>query len=215
MMFHVKHSVVETDVSRETLSQIEYVWKEFGKSFEAYAEQLLTWNKKVNLMSRGIKRDEVLKHIRHSLWIMASGVWKFGGLKVMDAGSGGGLPGIPLAMCSENSFDLVDIVEKKVLVARQISRTLGLSNVRCHHESIESRMGNSYDLVISKHAFKIADYFDLTNGMGFPAVFLKGEGFEEELNGVNIPLRIERIKIDRYEKDSFFKGKNVLTLTRQ
>lgn len=214
-MFHVKHKITQSNVSRETLELIESQKILFSEQFERFASLILEWNKKINLVSRDIKKDELLNHIHHSLLIQYSKIWHSGCNRVIDAGSGGGLPGVPLSIVSNTEFLLVDIVEKKMLALNQILKALGLENASSIYQNIKTLEVSESDIYVTKHAFKLADFLKLTNGQSYHgAIFLKGDGFFEELKSCEEPLDIEYIALDEIHKDPFFLGKYVLSIKR-
>ncbi len=212
-MFHVKHKIIEGIVSRETLSRVEAQFEQNRGQIGEYISKLLYWNKRVNLVSRDLSPDDLRKHIYHSLMIQYSSLWENENLHFVDAGSGGGLPGIPLAMVSTNQFELVDVVEKKMMACRDIVRGLGLKNVKSKHQSISDVKKDRPFLFISKHAFKLFDFINLTKGQSYRAViFLKGDDYMNEIKECETPLELEVIKLTDYHNDEFFVGKNVITL---
>lgn len=214
-MFHVKHSVTKVNVSRETLERIEMQKAAYKAQFEHFADQILLWNKKINLISRGIHKDELMKHIHHSLMIQYSELWSTDVNRVIDAGTGGGLPGIPLAIVSQNEFLMVDIVEKKMLALGQIIKNLKLTKSMSRHQNIQSVESKDGDLYISKHAFKLNDFFNLTKEQRYiGAIFLKGEGFIDEINACDGTLEVKYIALEEIHKDTFFSGKYVLSIKR-
>lgn len=214
-MFHVKHKITQSNVSRETLELVESQKTLFSEQFERFASLILEWNKKINLVSRDIKKDELLNHIHHSLLIQYSKIWHSNYNRVIDAGSGGGLPGVPLSIVSNNEFLLVDIVEKKMLALNQILKALKLSNSNSFHQNISSLKVSQNDIYVSKHAFKLHDFFKLTGGQSYlGAIFLKGDGFFEELKSCEEPLDVEYISIDEIHRDQFYKGKYVISIKR-
>ncbi len=213
-MFHVKHSVIEVNVSRETLNEVDLLFKSNVELLDKYAVLLETWNKRINLLSRGTKKDVIIKHIHHSLMVLYSECFQTNDIeRIIDAGSGGGLPGIPLGIATEKEVRLIDVVEKKILTANQICRSLGLKNVLGHHKSIADFETTGSDIYVSKHAFKLGDFFQLIESQKcHRAVFLKGETFFEELELCNIPLAIKYIDLYKYHNDDFYKGKMVLSI---
>jgi len=212
-MFHVKHNIRTGIVSRETLDLVEDQFGKYRGKFGEYISKLLYWNKRVNLVSRDLSPDDLRFHVKHSLMIQYSSSWLCEGLKVIDAGSGGGLPGIPLAMVSSNDYELVDVVEKKMMACKDVVRNLGLKNVKTSHRSIEQNYGSDLFVYVTKHAFKLSDFVSLTEGQPFTAaIFLKGDDYLSELSECQIPLTLEVIKLSDYHSDEFYTGKNVITL---
>lgn len=219
-MFHVKHKIRKQDVSRETYQRICKLRDLHNQEFEMYADRLQWWNSRHNLLSRGVSRGEILKHIYHSLWITASAGWqKSSHGVIVDAGSGGGLPGIPLAIVSPMLHTtLSDVVEKKVLVTETIIKDLGLQQrVRAKQVDIKRiNIDANFDYV-SKHAFKLSDFLNFTRHQNWTrAYFLKGENFRDEVKEVTeTDLVIDFIPIFEFEPDPFFAGKYLLEITRE
>jgi 16S rRNA (guanine527-N7)-methyltransferase len=213
-MFHVKHTIVHTNVSRETLVIVEDALSKHRSRLEEYADKLLEWNKRVNLISRDINRGDLINHIHHSLMIMYSSAWVNKDLVIVDAGSGGGLPGIPLGIVSNNSIRLIDVVEKKMLACKDIIRGLKLSNIHTLHGNIAELSENDF-VYVTKHAFKLADFVKITDRQNYKAaIFLKGDDYIHELAECTIPLSIEVIRLDHIHKEHFYKGKCIITLRK-
>jgi 16S rRNA (guanine527-N7)-methyltransferase len=208
--------LMQSNVSRETIASIQYTQETYKDALEDYAEGLLLLNKRVNLISREMGKDELMFHIKHCLWITASERWSESE-NVTDAGSGGGLPGIVLGITHpDKKITLVDIVEKKVLATKQLIRQLGLKNVTAVHSDIGSYVQNvSHSLLVSKHAFKINDLLSMTNrNEQSKIILLKGEDYESELVSIKEEIRIKAVHIDQYSDDKFYEGKRVLTIDR-
>lgn len=206
-------NVIEQDVSRETFENIARMWSENQQALELYADRLLWWNAKVNLLSRNTKRSEVLLHIRHSLYLHA--LVPDGCNQIVDAGSGGGLPGIPLAITlPDKKVELVDVVQKKVMVTDAIKRELGLTTIRCTHMGIERfDPASGAPVLVSKHAFKIADLLNRVKDKPYTSyLFLKGDDFKKELSDCEASLSVMAYRIDSVEKDPFFTGKFALKI---
>jgi 16S rRNA (guanine527-N7)-methyltransferase len=210
-MFHVKHSVVEYDVPRETLENVRGLFEKHKSEFHQYATQLLQWNDKINLISREVDKNEVLKHIEHSLCIMYAPEWNYDGMEIIDAGSGGGLPGIPLAIVSDNKYQLIDVVLKKMMAVSQIIKSLKLKNVSAQQENLNASLMTENTVIISKHAFKIDEFLKLTTHKTYNrAIFLKGDDFWQDLEHCADQLNVQYISLEKYHSDDFFKGKYVV-----
>lgn len=215
-MFHVKHSVSEYIVPRETLARVAKIAEGKKAQFSKFADEILFWNKKINLVSRDIDKSELLKHIEHSLCVLYSPNWKDSGLRIVDAGSGGGLPGLPLAIATDNNFILIDLVSKKMLAVGQMIKSLRLKNAEAYQEDLRDTMLNEKDVIISKHAFKLYDFLKLTSHKSYnQAIFLKGDDFRLELDHCIESLNILYIPLEKYHQDEFYKGKYVVILNNE
>lgn len=212
-MFHVKHKLEKVHVSRETLDNIEAVWNENHGFYSKYADLVLKWNNRVNLVSRELTTRDILLHIRHSLTISCFDNWCYGAKEVFDAGSGGGLPGIPLSKVCISKVTLVDVVSKKLLAVQQICRELELANVSTIHSSIENLSPGPGDIYVSKHAFKIPDFLKLTRGQSYDrAYFLKGRDFLNELDVLTDEITVRFIPLEEFHVEPFYIDKYVIEI---
>jgi 16S rRNA (guanine527-N7)-methyltransferase len=202
----------KSDVSRETYSIIDTCFTSHKPVFDLYVERLLWWNRKINLVSRDTTIKESLLHVRHSLYINTK--IPDSTVQIVDAGSGGGLPGIPLAILNPHlNVVLVDVVEKKMMAADAIKRELGLKNVQCVHASIEDYEAAPNSVLVSKHAFKLPELITMTHKKGYLSIILlKGNDFQDELKHLQLEVDIEAERIDAVEKSSFFTGKTLLKI---
>ncbi|MDZ7691898.1 MAG: RsmG family class I SAM-dependent methyltransferase [Balneolaceae bacterium] len=107
------HQITRQNVPRETFSRVDEFIEKNRDKLETYLDALFWWNNRVNLISRDVSRETAWEHIRHSLVI--SGFVNFKDAEhIVDAGTGGGLPGVPLAIAHpEKRYYLNDIVSKK------------------------------------------------------------------------------------------------------
>lgn len=207
----MKHNLHIEDVSRETIKSIQQAYISNSETFDIYVDLLLWWNKKINLVSRGISKEELKFHVEHCLYIeplLRNG-------SVLDIGTGGGLPGIPLAILREDlSFVLNDKVAKKMLAVNDMLRKLKLTNVETVAGRIEEVSLNRGNInVVSKHAFKLNDMLSLTKHIDVNEyVILKGEDFLEELHHLNSPLTIKAFNLSTI--DPFYKGKYILQISK-
>jgi len=175
------------------------------------------WNSKINVISR--KDIEMLyeRHVLHSLAIAK--VISFSGADILDVGTGGGFPGIPLAiMFPESRFHLVDSIGKKIMVVKEIASALQLKNVSAQQIRAEQINAN-YDFVVSRAVTAFPEFYNwvknkikkqskgtLKNGI----LYLKGGGLDEELK--DFKSRIYIFNISEYFTESFFETKKVIYL---
>lgn len=209
----MKHSIKKLNVSRETFSNTDELLEKHKPKIETYIDRLFWWNKRINLVSRDVSRETVFEHIRHSLLI--SQLVPFIENKViLDAGTGGGLPGLPLAISHpEKKFILNDIVSKKCMVLKQIARKLAINNTETIDVTIKNVKVRDPFLLISKHAFKINDLYKMTAHLPWSTMILyKGENFESELEGIEESLDIKSVALS--SAGDFYDGKALITISR-
>ena len=186
--------------------------------FQQLEELYIEWNNKINVISRKDIDNLYLHHVLHSLSIL-----KFIKIKdestVLDLGTGGGFPGIPLAiMLPEVQFTLLDSRKKKLTVVEEISKVLGLSNVATIHQRIEDHNG-SYDFVLTRavaSAKKIVSWSRpiisekekniLPNGI----IALKGGELKAELLEIKQHCYFEKISLQDYFEEKFFDTKYLI-----
>ncbi len=158
------------------------------EQFEAMYDLYLHWNAQINVISR--KDIDLLfeRHVLHSLGIAKVMAFK-PGTKVLDVGTGGGFPGIPLAvMFPESSFHLVDSIGKKIKVVEEVAKGLGLTNLTAQHERAE-KINDRYHFIVSRAVTEFPEFYnwiykkvlkenfnDLPNGI----LYLKGGDLREE-----------------------------------
>jgi len=172
------------------------------------------WNAKINVISRKNIKTLYTNHILHSLAIAKIIQFKKG-TKILDIGTGGGFPGIPLAILfPEVNFLLVDSIGKKIKVVNEVTKAIGLTNVRTLHERAENIKEN-FDFVVSRAvtnmtAFKkwVKGKFNNThnNTLNNGILYLKGGDLSKELKGIT---HTKTEIADLFEED-FFKTKKVI-----
>lgn len=177
-----------------------------------------SWNEKINVISRKDIDSLYLHHVLHSLSISRFVSFK-PATKVLDAGTGGGFPGIPLAICfPQVEFTLVDSVAKKIKVVQNIADEIGLVNVRVRWDRVEN-LDEKFDFVVSRAVTAFPEFAgwvrklirpggfnDIPNGI----IYLKGGEIEEELRPFAGKVRIQKIS-DYFEED-FFATKKIIFL---
>ena len=180
-------------------------------------EQLYTeWNEKINVISRKDMDGLYEKHILHSLGIAK--VMPFAdGTKVLDVGTGGGFPGIPLAILfPEVTFHLVDSVGKKIRVAQAVAEALELRNVTTCHERVEDERGR-FDFVVSRAVMPLRDLAaavrknireEQQNALPNGLICLKGGELQHEI--APFKKQAVRLDIDAYFREPYFKTKQIV-----
>ena len=204
---------------------MEHILKYFPELTEGQRkqfEQLLAlypeWNDKINVISRKDIDNLEVHHILHSL-----GIIKFvkftPGTRVMDLGTGGGFPGIPLAIYyPEVTFHLVDRIGKKLRVAQDIAERIGLKNVTFQHGDVKEVKGK-FDFVVSRAVMDLGDMVPLVkkfiagddrNAVPNGLICLKGGDLSGEVAGYRSKVLID--ELSSYFKEEFFKTKKVIYL---
>ena len=177
------------------------------------------WNSKINVISRKDIEQLYERHILHSLSIAKIIQFK-PGTTILDVGTGGGFPGIPLAILfPETSFLLVDSIAKKIRVVNEVASALNLQNVKAEHLRVED-VKQKFDFVVSRAvtAFprfvamvqtKVANkgINDLPNGI----LYLKGGDFEDEITSFKEQVQI--YDLQNYFQEEFFETKRLIHLT--
>ena len=175
------------------------------------------WNNQINVISRKDIDKLYTHHILHSLAI-AKVIEFEQGTSVLDVGTGGGFPGIPLAILfPEVDFLLVDSVGKKIKVVNEISNAIGLKNIRTMHERAES-INETFDFVVSRAVINMTDFKKWVKGkfnkkhnnsLDNGILYLKGGDLSEELKGISS----QQYNIDSFFQEYFFKTKKVVYIS--
>lgn len=191
------------------------------QQFEKLQELYKDWNLKINVVSRKDIDELYVRHVLHSLAI-AKVIQFQPGTKVMDVGTGGGFPGIPLAILfPETQFHLVDSIGKKIKVVNEVAAGLGLENIKTTHGRVEE-VKDTYDFIISRAVAQMETFvrwtknkvhkkhshlkkFGLKNGI----LYLKGGDLQEELQ--NFPKATIYDLPDFFDEE-FFETKKLVHL---
>jgi 16S rRNA (guanine527-N7)-methyltransferase len=186
------------------------------KQFEALESLYLHWNEQINVISRKDTENFYERHVLHSLGI-AKTITFVKETQILDIGTGGGFPGIPLAiMFPECEFTLVDSIGKKIKVVKEVSQALGLRNVNAIHGRADS-LKTQYDFILSRAVTNIPAFLPWTknkfrklnnNSLKNGILYLKGDNVLDELNDLKIDFKI--FSLNTYFKEEFFETKVVL-----
>jgi 16S rRNA (guanine527-N7)-methyltransferase len=205
------------------LDNPELVFKYFPELSDNQADLInklgplyISWNQRINLISRKDIESLYGRHILHSMAIARFIQFKAGS-KVLDVGTGGGFPGIPLAICFPDvEFTLLDSIGKKVKVVEDIRQELNLKNVKTLCERVEN-LTEKYDFITARAVTKITPFYtwtkskilsSFTNEMPNGILYLKGGDLTEELSTLKVPYKL--IELKDYFKESFFETKKLI-----
>ncbi len=185
--------------------------------FEKLNELYQDWNLKINVVSRKDIDEIYLRHVLHSLGIAKVQAFK-PGAQILDVGTGGGFPGIPLAILfPETRFHLVDSIGKKIKVVEEVAAGLNLKNVKITNDRVENISGE-YDFIVSRAVAQMETFVrwikgriakksehQLKNGI----LYLKGGDLTEELQ---LYKSAKIYDLSDYFKEDFFETKKVVHL---
>lgn len=187
------------------------------EQFEKLQALYEDWNSKINVISRKDIDELYTRHVLHSLGIAKIQPFEKGTF-VLDVGTGGGFPGIPLAILfPETRFYLIDVIAKKIRVVNEVATALGLQNVKAKQMRAENVEGD-FDFIVSRAVTNMPNFVswikdkikkqhkhELKNGI----LYLKGGDLTEELK--DFPKATE-YNLSDYFKDAFFETKKVVHL---
>ena len=185
--------------------------------FSNLQELYQDWNLKINVVSRKDIDELYIRHVLHSLGIAKIQEFK-AGAKILDVGTGGGFPGIPLAILfPETNFHLVDSIGKKIKVVEEVSQGLALQNIKITNARVET-ITDQYDFIVSRAVAQMDTFthwvkgriakkslHELNNGI----LYLKGGDLEEELS--NFP-KAQIYNLNEIFEEDFFETKSVVYL---
>ena len=185
------------------------------KQIEQLGPLYKEWNEKINVVSRKDIENIYTNHVLHSLGIAKVMEFK-PGTEVLDVGTGGGFPGIPLAILfPEARFHLVDSIGKKITVVKEVATALGLKNVRADQIRAEEVKGK-YDFVVSRAVTRMKEFYgwvnnktrdDSKNALDNGILYLKGGELDEEMSELKMPYSI--YNLSDYFAEEFFETKRV------
>lgn len=191
------------------------------QQYEQFAELqalYIHWNEQINVISRKDMDQFYVRHVLHSLGIHH--IMPFAeGSKILDIGTGGGFPGIPLAIANPNcDFHLVDSIGKKIKVVNEVCAALGLKNVRATHERAE-KINEQFDFIVSRAVTAMPDFLKWTrnkfladnkNQLANGILYLKGGDLQEEMKGIRNEIRY--YELNKIFNEDFFETKKVVYL---
>ena len=168
------------------------------------------WNAKINLISRKDIDQFYERHVLHSLGIAK--VYQFTpGQSVLDVGTGGGFPGIPLAiMFPETHFHLVDSIAKKINVVKEVAKTLDLKNVTAEQSRVED-LKTQYDFTVSRAVARMISFYRWVHKQVKPGggiIYLKGGDIGDEMKELKKPY--QEFELKDFFKEEFFETKKVV-----
>lgn len=190
------------------------------KQLKALGELYSDWNAKINVISRKDMEHFYERHVLHSLAIAKVIQFK-PDTQILDVGTGGGFPGVPLAILFPDvSFHLVDSIGKKIKVVQEVSNAIELTNLTAEHARAEQVSGQ-FDFVVSRAVTRLAEFYpwvqnkfnkksfnDLDNGI----LYLKGVDLMEEFDQLKKPYQLFSLK-DYYTED-WFESKGLVFVPR-
>lgn len=200
----------------QILKYFPNITEEQRTQFAALYDLYTDWNSKINVISRKDIQNLYEHHVLHSLGIAEVLNFK-PGTKIMDLGTGGGFPGIPLAILfPESQFHLVDSIGKKVRVASEVAQAIGLKNVTFRHCRAEEEK-QKFDFVVSRAVMPLADLLKIIrkniakenkNALPNGLICLKGGELEKEKGAVK--GIVETTDLSEYFTEEYFETKKVV-----
>ena len=191
-----------TDDQIQKFKELEVLYKE--------------WNSRINVISRKDIEDLYLKHVLHSLSIAKFILFKKN-TSILDVGTGGGFPGIPLAIIFPDcNFLLVDSINKKINVVKEISNTLKLTNVSYNVIRVE-KLKTKHDFIVSRAVTRMNKFRNLVKGLisnkndnkiKNGIIYLKGGDLTDEM----MNIKHQKVNISDYFDEEFFETKKIVYL---
>jgi len=204
------------DSANITFENFPFLSNQQKGRIKALQDLYFSWNEKVNLISRKDIEHLYTRHVLHSLGIVKIITFK-PGTRILDVGTGGGFPGIPLAiMFPDANFLLIDSTRKKIEAVAEIAKSLDLANVTTDWIRAEEMKG-TFDFVVARAVTQLPlflkwvegkvsskSFNDLPNGV----LYLKGGDLKEELAEIKLKYRV--FELSQYFEDPFFEEKKVV-----
>lgn len=204
----------------QDLSIISHYFPEITETqktqFARLASLYKEWNDKINVISRKDIENIYINHVLHSLGIAKVIAFK-PGTEILDVGTGGGFPGIPLAiMFPQVKFHLVDSIGKKITVVNEVSSALGLQNVKAEQIRAEQLKGK-YDFIVSRAVTRMKEFYgwihnrvktESKNTLDNGILYLKGGDLDEEMDELKRPYSI--YDLSDFFTEEFFETKHVV-----
>ena len=200
----------------EILKYFPHLSEEQQRQYAALYDLYSDWNSKINVISRKDIDNLYEHHILHSLAI-AKFIGFKAGTNILDFGTGGGFPGIPLAiMFPEVNFKLIDGTGKKIKVATEIAKAIGLKNVVAEHLRGEDER-EKYDFIVSRAVMQLSDMIRLMrkdisrtqhNALPNGFITLKGGDLTEETKPYKNIANV--LPLSEWFEEDWFKGKNII-----
>jgi 16S rRNA (guanine527-N7)-methyltransferase len=178
------------------------------------------WNAKINLISRKDIDELYLRHVLHSLSIAK--IFRFQpDIEILDVGTGGGFPGIPLSIYFDNvRFTLIDSTGKKVKVVNEAIAMLGLENASALQVRAEE-IGQQFDMVVSRAVTQLPAFVTWvyrkikkgnSSGVGNGIIYIKGGDLYDELKDIRLPAKV--YELSDYFEEEYFTTKKVIHLRK-
>ncbi len=191
--------------------------KQQYEQIEQLCELYIYWNDKINVISRKDIENIFEHHVLHSMAIAKFFEFKQGS-RILDVGTGGGLPGIPLAILFPKvQFTLIDGIAKKITVASNIINELGLTNATAQQMRVEN-LHDKYDYIVSRAVTAFPDFYKLVkknvssimnNSLCNGIIYIKGGDFYEEMEGFK---KYKIYPISAFFTEPFFETKKIIYL---
>ncbi len=186
------------------------------QQFEQLPELYNFWNNQINVISRKDIDELFERHVLHSLGI-AKVMSFLPGEKVLDVGTGGGFPGIPLAILfPDTEFFLVDSIGKKIKVVQEVAKAIGLKNLKAAHLRAE-QVNEKFDFVVSRAVTRLGEFYpwvrgkfnkDSKNALANGILYLKGGDLQQEITESG--LKVQQYYLKEYFTEDFFETKQVI-----